>query len=264
MIDTRQKAEQIRQLALSPNIIENLSSYETHMERHIGKKDVSLLNRVLSKSNKVVTATTFDDKKTAEECISQALIAKSQQIAEWVSNSQSDPNFEFTYETDKEIAGHGFTYNFNNHKIKEITSPSIYVTLKKDESIPVGFTLIRAFIDGYQGRSNVSFTGRDISDILHKTLEYQYAETDRERQFMEYQVDPGIESYTEYIGMQNNTDKNDQTEHLTTEAIRKFLNQPVPQKNTQKQTAQKNKRERPTFSLESFKQYVQNFESEPG
>lgn len=101
------------------------------IERHVGKTDEELLERLKSNS-KITGSSTFKDRMTAEKVANTVLNDQKniEKIQKWLSDPKSRPTLQLRYKGDGEIIGRSVSRN--SEEVENVTSAKI--VLKKDNN----------------------------------------------------------------------------------------------------------------------------------
>ena len=166
-----------------------IENERTHMEQHVIKNDVELLDRVLNdigsterkgysqKERKAINSgfKTLDEARfNIEEC----MINSSKEIAKWIDGAKTHEKKDFVVPLRKEEGydpvGYGYIVSRKTNTIDEYATDSIRVVLEQNSNSEFGFSLLTAYPDIIHAE-NREPTGKDLSAIVKKTNTYQKA-----------------------------------------------------------------------------------------
>lgn len=166
------KQEQIQQLVDSSSILQRISNYYTHVDRHKHVDDVSYLERIFQEKS---ANSAFTDNLDVNAVLGEMLYYRAQDIAKWLDTADIGDKQAFYVgfeEDDFGQIGTGLIRDRKTGLIKEYSSNDVCMVLRKDTS-SLGFTLVTAY--PYMEAPTVTPTNRNLKEITVKTDTFKKA-----------------------------------------------------------------------------------------
>lgn len=171
------------------NDIQDTRDWTSHQTNHSDKKDVELLNRILTED--VNGSSTFNIRENCEMYIGYAIADAEKDIAKWFYDKDSPYKKGFNVDLDEEEdgtqVGRGFYKNPVTGKIEERTSNVVTVVLEKNHASKYGFILTTAYPN--VNDETAKPTGQNLYDVLIQTEAYKKANP-IEKAYMEQIISP--------------------------------------------------------------------------
>lgn len=187
------------------NLIEQLTHpVKTHIDRHSKTTDVQSLERLFTD---VPSSSIFTDQETANMFIEDTLTFHDRSIQNWLDTARHGETWairqDFRDEGYDETVGRGVVLNKNTHLIKEYNTDAIRVVLQKDNTMPLGCTLITAYPD--MENPHIVPTERNLNAITKQTETYQKADPVG-KAYLLYRTHPKNKASVSYIHSDEPTD----------------------------------------------------------
>lgn len=170
------KIKQLRDEIDATSFFHKVSDYNTHIDKHLNKTDVQMINRVFEETH---ADTVFENRENAEYFIKEALFMHAPSIIDWQENADNyEPlklDTKFSKDMYDEKIGRGFLMDEKTNIIREYETEMLRIVLKKQEGTPLGFTLTTAYPNIY-ATDSITSTNRDLTPIMQQTAKYEEAD----------------------------------------------------------------------------------------
>ncbi len=171
------------------NIMNLITRDYTHKtQKHVDVSDVQMMEKLQRDDKKSVSR--FYDDADSDAFIIRAVLDAEGDIMNWVKDPNQSDDYPLSVPVlaselqNSDHLGVGFTYDDKNI-IREYTSDTLMVVLRKDAEAPYGFGLLTAY--PLMDKNVLEPTHRNINKVMTQTRTYQYASPCK-KAFLDYQT----------------------------------------------------------------------------
>lgn len=124
------------------NILDDMEKSGGHtLEKHVGKDEAYLRNRVKNMSDRTVGATSYTDKEITTKAVKDVFTQKADEINNWLNSSNKKNRLTLTTEHDFSV-GYGIEKATGNY---EVGIKKTITVLVKDNTKPLGFYILTTY-----------------------------------------------------------------------------------------------------------------------